>query len=111
VEIKDLDDSIKKTQMELEEARQLAEIEIESTVMRLDNSMKSLKALEQNVILAQKVYDLTDMEYNAGESKLSDVEDAYDELQGAMLKVLEEKYNYISGLFDLEYELNTELDI
>jgi len=111
VDIKDMNDSIKKAQIELAETRQLAEIEIESTVLRLDNSLKALKALEQNVILAQKVYDLTEKEYNAGEGELLEVEDAFDELQKAKLGVLEEKYNYISGLFDLEYELNTKLDI
>ncbi|HEB31079.1 MAG TPA: TolC family protein [Spirochaetes bacterium] len=111
VDIKDMDDSIKKAQIELAEARQLAEIEIESTVLRLDNSSKASRALEQNVILAQKVYDLTEKEYSAGEGELLKVEDAFDDLQKAKLSVLEERYNYISGLFDLEYELNTELDI
>ncbi len=111
VDIKDSDDSIKKAQIKLTEARQLAEIEIESTVLRLDNSLKALWALEQNVILAQKVYDLTEKEYSAGEGELLKVEDAFDDLQKAKLSVLEERYNYVSGLFDLEYELNTELDI
>jgi outer membrane protein TolC len=111
VDLKDMDDSIKKAQIELAEAMQLAEIEIESTVLGLDNSSKTLRALEQNVILAQKVYDLTEKEYSAGEGELLEVEDAFDDLQKAKLGVLEEKYNYISGLFDLEYELNTKLDI
>jgi outer membrane protein TolC len=111
VKIKEIDDSIGKARIELTQARQLAEIEIESIVLRLDKSLRTLYALEQNVALAQKTYNLTEKEYNAGVVELLEVEEAYDELQEAKLGVLEEKYNYLMGIFDLEYALNTKLDI
>jgi outer membrane protein TolC len=111
VKIKEIDDSIGRARIELTQARQLAEIEIESIVLSLDKSLRTLDALEQNVALAQKTYDLTEKEYNAGVVELLEVEEAYDELQEVKLGVLEEKYNYLTGIFDLEYALNTRLDI
>jgi hypothetical protein len=38
------------------------------------------------------------------------VEDAYATLQEAKINMLEERYNYLIGLFDLEYALNTSAD-
>jgi outer membrane protein TolC len=111
MKVKEIEDSIEKTQIELAMTRQLAEVEIESILMRLDKSLRTLKALEQNVVLAQKTYDLTETQYNAGAAALLEVEEAYDALQEAKLGVLEERYHYLSGLFDLEYALNTTLDI
>jgi outer membrane protein TolC len=111
LKIKEMDDSIAKARLNLTQSMQLAEVEIESIVLRLDKSLRTLKALEQNVLLAQKTYDLTEKQYNAGAVDLLDVEEAYDALQEAKLGVLEERYNYLSGLLDLEYALNYRLDI
>ena len=58
---------------------------------------------------SQKVYDLTEIEYNAGVTDLLQLEDANDKLLDAKLAVLEEKYNYLAYFFDLEYVLNTSL--
>ena len=106
-----MDDEIEKAHIELVQQRQLAEVEIETIVMKLKKSLRTLRALEQNVLLAQKTYDLAEMQYNAGVAELLEVEEAYDALQEAKLGVLEERYNYLSGLFDLEYALNTRLDL
>ncbi len=111
MKIEEIDDSIEKARIELTQTRQLAEVEIASIVLRLEKSSRALKALEQNVALAKKTYDLTETQYNAGIVGLLEVEEAYDALQEAKLGVLEERYNYLSGLFDLEYALNTEFDI
>jgi outer membrane protein TolC len=111
VKIDGIDDSIKKSLLELTMTKQLAEVEIESIIMKLDKSLRTLKALEHNVTLAQKTYDLTEKQYNTGAVALLEVEEAYAALQKAKLGVLEERYNYLTGLFDLEFALNTKLDI
>jgi len=111
VKIMEIDDSIEKARIELVQKRELAELEIESIVLRLAKSLRTSKAMEQNVVLAQKTYNLAENRYEAGVGELLEVEEAYDALQEAKLGVLEERYNYLSGLFDLEYALNTRLDI
>jgi len=109
--MKQMDDELKKTRLELLKTRQLAGLEIESIILQLDKSARALDVLAKNVLLAQKTYDLTEQQYNTGTVELLEVEEAYDTLQEAKLNVLEERYNYLVGLFDLEYALNTVVDM
>jgi outer membrane protein TolC len=111
VKVKEIDDSIEKARIELSDIEQLAEVEIASIILSLEKSQRNIDVLEQNVVLAQKTYDLNEREFNMGVVDLLGVEEAYNRLQEAKLSVLEEKYNYLSGLFDLEYALNTDLAI
>jgi outer membrane protein TolC len=41
--------------------------------------------------------------------ELLDVRDAENQLNQAKLGLVNEKFNYLSGLLDLEYTLNTKL--
>ena len=43
-------------------------------------------------------------------SELLEVKDSERDLNTAKLEVLKEKYNYITGLLDLEYALNATLE-
>jgi outer membrane protein TolC len=106
LQVKEIDDSIEKARIELTETRQLAEIEISSTLLKIDKSLRTIEALKKNVALAEKTYRLTEQEYETGLTELSVLEDAYDDLQQARLSILEERYGYLEALFDLEYELN-----
>ncbi len=104
-----LDDSIEKAHLALEQARRKAANEVESIVLRLEKSLRSLDALELNVALAQEAYDLNEEAYAAGTEELLEVQNAADNLQNAKLNLLNEKYNYLSGLIDLEYALGKTL--
>lgn len=110
ITMKTIDDEIEKARLELTQKRQLAEVEIASIVLKLNKSSRTMKALKKNVLLAQKTYDLTEQQYNTGVAALLEVEDAYATLQEAKINMLEERYNYLIGLFDLEYALNTGVD-
>jgi outer membrane protein TolC len=103
------DDAVAKARLALEQSRKRAVIEIESIVLELDKSTRTMKALELNVELAEEAYELTEKAYESGTKELLEVQSASDELQKALLTLLNEKYNYLSGLLDLEYALNTAL--
>ncbi|HUV06489.1 MAG TPA: TolC family protein [Spirochaetia bacterium] len=109
IQLADSEDSIRKARIGLAQARQGAELEIESLVMKLDKSVQSTKTLNLNVGLAQRAYDLAEKAYNAGTRELLEVQNAELELQKARLEVLKEDYNYTTGLLDLEYAINTTL--
>jgi len=109
VSVQEIDDSIAMAHLELTDTLQRVAVDIETSVLNLQKSLKSMASLEQNVVLAQKVYDLTELEYNAGVTDLLRLEDANDQLLESKLAVLTEKYNYLSYLFDLEYTLNTSV--
>jgi outer membrane protein TolC len=102
-------DDIENARIALQQARQKADAEIKSAVLALEKSLRTIQALELNVARAQEAYNLTETSYNAGTVELLAVQNASDELQKAKLLLLTEKYNYLSGLIDLSYSLNTTL--
>jgi outer membrane protein TolC len=57
------------------------------------------------VELAQRAYSLAEEAYRSGAKDLLDVQNAELELRKARNEVLKEKFNYLTGLLDLEYAL------
>ncbi|MCF7928349.1 MAG: TolC family protein [Spirochaetales bacterium] len=109
-EAKNKETRIKQTRVNLQQAVQGAEMEVRSLLMSLDKSRRSLETLELNVQLAQRAYDLAETAYNAGNKELLEVQNAELELQKAKNELLSEKANYLKGLLDLEYALNTSME-
>ena len=108
--IADQEEMIRQTQIRLAQARQGAELEIESLLLGLRKSLKSIDNLRLNVDLAQRAYNLAEEAYSAGGKELLEVQNAELELRKARLEVLQEQYNYTVGLLDLEYAINTPLN-
>ena len=108
--IRDMEDGI--TQMKLGIARTStgARMEIKTLVMKLNKSMEQLETLILNISLADEAYRMSLEAYDAGSKELLEVKDSERDLNTAKLEVLKEKYNYITGLLDLEYALNATLE-
>jgi outer membrane protein TolC len=102
-------DAIKQAELGAIQVRQAAELEVESTTMKLEKSRKALDVLKLNVELAERAYNLAEEAYNAGNKELLEVQNSELELNKARIEVLKEKYNYIMGLLDLEYSLDISL--
>lgn len=99
----DLDETAKKLSIGLAQAVRGTEVEIYTTVLKLEKSRKSVEALRLNVDLAERAYRLTEESYRAGIKDLLEVQNSELELRKAQLEVVKEKFNYMTGLLDLEY--------
>lgn len=99
----DLDETAKKLSIGLAQAVRGTEVEVYSTVLKLEKSRKSVEALRLNVDLAERAYRLTEEAYRAGIKDLLEVQNSELELRKAQLEVVKEKFNYMTGLLDLEY--------
>jgi len=110
VRLAGIDDSIRKQNLTLAAARIGGQISIESLVLNLQRSAVAIEVLQKNAALAERVYELTQQEYEAGLKDLLTLEESYADLQQARVNVLTEQYNYQSLLLDLEYELNADLE-
>ncbi len=108
--IHDMEDGIRKAEIGLDQARAGARMEIKTLVMKLKKSADQLKVLALNVELAERAYRMSREAYRAGSKELLEVEDSERDLNNAKLEVLKEKYNYLTGMLDLEYALNATLD-
>jgi outer membrane protein TolC len=108
--IRDMEDGINQMELGLNQASIGARMEIKTIVMQLNKSMEQLETLILNISLAHEAYRLSQEAYDAGSRELLEVKDAERDLNTAKLEVLKEKYNYITGLLDLEYALNATLE-
>ncbi len=79
------------------------EIEIESIIMKLEKSIKSMEALSLNVEIAREAMTLSEQAFNAGSKDLIDLQSAELEYKKAKNNLLQEKYNFNTGLLDLRY--------
>ncbi|MCG8452493.1 MAG: TolC family protein [Spirochaetales bacterium] len=110
VNIKKLQDSIDSLVISRQMAYENAGIEITNLVNNLKSSRNTIEANTSSVELAKRTYDLTEEAYSVGTKELLDVETAQNEYLTAVQQLLMAKYNYLSGLLDLEYALNTPIE-
>jgi outer membrane protein TolC len=103
--ITDMDDNIRTLNIGLAQTIRGTEIEIYNTVLTLEQTRASAEAQRATANLAERTYRLTEEAYQAGLNELLEVQNAELELRKARIGLLEQQYNYIRGLIDLEYAI------
>lgn len=103
--VKNYDDQIRIANIGLAQTIQGTEIEIYNTVLSLDKARITAEAQAQTISLAERSYRLTEEAYRAGLQDLLQVQNAELELKQARVSVLEQQFNYLNGLIDLEYAI------
>ena len=101
----ELEENREKLRIALAQTIRGMETEVDSIVLRLDKAQRSIAALQLNVELAERAYSLAEEAYRSGAKDLLDVQNSELELRKARNEVLKEKFNYLTGLLDLEYAL------
>jgi outer membrane protein TolC len=103
--IKKLDDQIKTATIGLAQMINGTEIEIYNTVLALERTRTNMQAQAQTVILAEQSYRMTEEAYRAGLQDYFQVQNAEQSLRQAQVQLLEQQFNYLNGLIDLEYSI------
>jgi outer membrane protein TolC len=103
--LKDLDNTLKTTSIGLTQMIRGTELEIYNTVLSLERIRATREAQTRTVDLAQQSYQSTEQAYQAGLQDLIQVQNAELELRRARVGVLEQYFNYLNGLIDLEYAI------
>lgn len=107
--LKDSKQQLAQAEIGLEQLYQNAEIEVHKLCDNLTVSRANIEAMRNNVTLAQEAYDSTLKAYNNGTQELLAVRDSESSLNQAKLGLMNENYNYISAVLDLETKLNITL--
>lgn len=107
--IKDYEQQLKQLEISLETLRENQKVEVRKAVDTLNLAKAQIDAMGRNVTLAQRAYDSTYRQYRNGQTELLNLRDAETSLNQAKLGLLNQKYQYISALLDLENTLNTSL--
>jgi len=111
VQLANMDNAVSQLQTSLRAASEGTEAQIEGLVMQIQKSRFAVERLSLNVDLASRAYQMAERGYNSGAYDLLQVEDADNKLRESKLGVLQEKFAYLSSLFDLEYETNQILTV
>ena len=101
--------NLEKLELSVATILQNGEIEINSLVDNLKKCESSIKAMEYNVELAEKAYNMSFEAYRVGTTELLDLNEAASQLSQAKLGLMNEKYTYLTTLLDLEYAINAKL--
>ncbi len=107
--IRGLDAGIEQARVILDQALYTSRLEVANFLNQLAGIEQTLRARELAERQAQEVYTQTLTAYDKGQRELLDVQDAQARLQEARLAILNEKYNYIAALADLEFAVGTRL--
>lgn len=106
---KDTKDNIRKMELSLETLKENTALNIRIQIDNLNQAWANIEAASGNITLAQKSYDMNVTSYQNGTRELLDVKDAESQLNQAKLGLINSKYEYLTGLLDLEYSLNIDL--
>ena len=107
--LKETEKNLEKLELSVVTILQNGEIEINSLVDNLKKCESSIKAMEYNVELAEKAYNMSFEAYRVGTTELLDLNEAASQLSQAKLGLMNEKYTYLTTLLDLEYAINAKL--
>jgi len=110
VKLKEIQDGIDSLSIARQMTFESAGMEITNLVNKLATSRKTIEATTSSVELARRNFELTEEAYNVGTRELLDVESRQQDYLNAAQQLLLAKYEYIAGLLDLEYALNTPMD-
>jgi len=101
--VKTLEDNRKKLQVSRSLVVDSARMEIKKILDTLSQAEEAIKNSDRSISLAQKSYDMTLLAYQSGTKELLDVRDSEAQLNQAKLGKLNEQYNYLTALLDLQY--------
>jgi outer membrane protein TolC len=101
--LKDVDNQIKSAAINLAQLIRGTELEAYNTVLSLEKTQASIAARNQTVLLARESYESTERAYRAGLQDSNSVQNAAEALRQARMGVVQQQFNYLLGLIDLEY--------
>lgn len=107
--IKDIQRQINQLELAYEMTVDGARVEIHKLVDNLEISKQNLATMEANVELAQKAYNSTLRAFYNGTQEWLSVKESDSQLQQARLGLMNERFNYISAVLDLEQKLNMKI--
>ncbi len=105
----DVKDNLRKLELTLETLKENQKLKVKKAVDTLNQAREQIDSMGRNITLAQRAYDSSARSYRNGTTELLDLRDSESQLNQAKLGQLNQKFNYISALMDLEYALNTDL--
>ena len=101
-----LNDNIRSAEIQLTDTMRNRENRINQNIRTIERILESLEATKLNVELAQSTYQMIEDAFRRGAADYQRLRGAGDSLEQSRNRLLQEQYNLVSALLDLEKELN-----
>jgi outer membrane protein TolC len=102
---KAMEDGVKALDLGLAQAVQAAEVEAYNIILQLEKTRTSAEAQRLTVELAERTLRLSEAAYRNGLKQFIEVQGDELALRQARLEALQQNYNYLKDLLDLEYAI------
>ncbi|WP_149554397.1 TolC family protein [Treponema pectinovorum] len=106
---RDYNQNLAKIKLSLETLKENQKVQVRKAVDTLNQAKQQIENMNRSVQLAQRAYDMQYRSYRNGTTELLDLRDSENSLNKAKLGQLNQTYQYISALMDLENTLNVKL--
>ncbi len=107
--VKDYKQQLVQMDLSLQTLKENQKVTVRKAVDTLNQAREQIDAMARNVTVAQRAYDMTIRSYRNGTTERLDLRDTESSLDQAKLGLVNQKFQYISALMDLENTLNTTL--
>lgn len=107
--VKDYKQQLVQLDLSLQTLKENQKVTVRKAVDTLNQAREQIDAMARNVTVAQRAYDMTIRSYRNGTTERLDLRDTESSLDQAKLGLVNQKFQYISALMDLENTLNTTL--
>ncbi len=108
-QVKDYKQQLTQLELSIESLKENQKVQVRKAVDTLNQARQQIDNMNRSVQLAQRAYDMQLRSYRNGTTELLDLRDSENSLNQAKLGQLNQKYQYISALMDLENTLNVKL--
>lgn len=109
VNAKELQSNLDKIELNMKTLERNTELEVKKAVDNLNQCRRSIETSQRNITLAQKSYDMTWLAYRNGTTEYLNLVEAQTQLNQAKLGLINEKYNYMNSVMELETLINSSL--
>lgn len=110
ISLEKMDNSLRRLQLERAQTRMQLEQSVITQVRTIENLQKQMQVATSNIDLAQRVYEMHVIQFEAGYVDSLSVENALQDVFSAQQNLLYLDYQYASALVDLAYDLQLELN-
>ena len=100
-----MNDAVKAMELGMTRAVQGTEMEVYNLIMQLEKTRTTAEAQRMTVNLAERTLRLSETAYRNGLKTFLEVQNDELALRQARLGILQQNYNYLMGLLDLEYAI------
>jgi outer membrane protein, multidrug efflux system len=108
--VAEIESERRRNQLAIERALRGAEIRVRGLLLGIESSQQTIRALEENIHLARRAFELAEIGYENGLRELLEVQNAEVDLKDAEFQLLQEKKNIMDSILDLAFELNVEIE-